>query len=57
MKQIDLIRIIKANGAVFVRHGGNHDFYKNIITGVSEAVPRHKEIKELLAHKIIKKLS
>jgi predicted RNA binding protein YcfA (HicA-like mRNA interferase family) len=57
MKQADLIRIITANGAVFVRHGGDHDYYRNHATGISEAVPRHREIKEQLARKIIKRLS
>ena len=57
MKRIDLIRIIEKNGARFVRHGGEHDWYKNPGTGIAEAVPRHREIKELLAKKIIKRLS
>ena len=57
MKRLDLIKIIEKSGAVFVRHGGNHDWYKNNETGVTEAVPRHREIKELLAKKIIKRLS
>ena len=57
MKQIDLVKIIEKNGAVFVRHGSNHDWYKNQETGIFEAIPRHKEIKELLAKKIIKRLS
>jgi len=57
MKRLDLIRIIEKNGATLVRHGSKHDWYKNRETGVAEAVPRHKEIKELLAKKIIKRLS
>jgi predicted RNA binding protein YcfA (HicA-like mRNA interferase family) len=57
MKRIDLIRIIEKNGARFVRHGSDHDWYKNLETGVAEAVPRHRDIKELLAKKIIKRLS
>jgi len=57
MKRIDLIKIIEKNGAEFIRHGGNHDWYKNKATGIAEAVPRHREIKELLAKKIIKRLS
>ncbi|MCL2184954.1 MAG: type II toxin-antitoxin system HicA family toxin [Treponema sp.] len=57
MKRIDLIRIIEKNGAVFIRHGSNHDWYKNHETGIAEAIPRHKEIKENLAKKIIKRLS
>ncbi|MDR2897670.1 MAG: type II toxin-antitoxin system HicA family toxin [Spirochaetaceae bacterium] len=54
MKRLDLIRIIEKNGAVFIRHGGEHDWYKNLNTGIAEAVPRHREIKELLAKKIIR---
>ena len=57
MKQLDLIRIIEKNGVQFVRHESNHDWYKNHKTGVAEAVPRHKDIKDLLAKKIIKRLS
>jgi len=57
MKRFDLIRIIVKNGAVLVRHGSNHDWYKNHETGTAESVPRHREIKEQLAKKIIKRLS
>ena len=57
MKRRDLITIIENNGAVFIRHGSNHDWYKKLQTGVAEAVPRHREIKEALAKKIIKRLS
>ncbi|MDR2477348.1 MAG: type II toxin-antitoxin system HicA family toxin [Treponema sp.] len=56
MKQRDLIHIILENGAVFVRHGSDHDWYKNPHTGKYEAVPRHREIKKQLAQKIIKNL-
>ncbi len=57
MKRIDLVRIIESNGAVLIRHGSNHDWYKNPNTNIAESVPRHKEIKEPLAKKIIKRLS
>ena len=57
MKRLDLVRIIKKNGAVFIRHGSDHDWYKNQKTGIAEAVPRHRNIKEILAKKIIKRLS
>jgi len=57
MKRLDLIRSIEQKGAVFIRHGSDHDWYKNPNTGIAEAVPRHREIKELLAKKIIKRLS
>ena len=57
MKRLDLIKIIEKNGAQFVRHGSKHDWYKNHKTDVAEAIPRHKDIKDLLAKKIIKRLS
>ncbi|MCL2845095.1 MAG: type II toxin-antitoxin system HicA family toxin [Chitinivibrionia bacterium] len=57
MKKNDLIKIITKNGAIFVRHGGNHDWYKNPKTGVGQAIPRHSEINEMLAKCIIKKLA
>lgn len=57
MKRADLIRKIEKDGAVFIRHGGNHDWYRNPITGMSQPVPRHREINEYLAKSIIRKLS
>ena len=57
MKAIDLIRKITEDGCVFVRHGSRHDWYRNVITGHAEAVPRHREIDERLARAIIRKLS
>lgn len=53
MKQRDLIKYLESKGFRFKRHGGNHDVYmrgKDV-----EEVPRHKEIAEILAKKIIKK--
>ena len=32
-------------------------WYKNNETGIAESIPRHREIKEQLAKKIIKRLS
>jgi mRNA interferase HicA len=57
MKRIDLIRTIEGFGCVLVRRGGKHDWYRNPVTGVSQAVPRHREIKEGLSGHIIKMLS
>jgi predicted RNA binding protein YcfA (HicA-like mRNA interferase family) len=48
---------IRAAGAVFVRHGSNHDMYENPRTGTIEAIPRHPDINEVLAKSIIKNLS
>ena len=56
MKRVDLIRAIEAIGCELVRHGGKHDWYRNLTTGVSQPVPRHREIKERLARRIVKML-
>lgn len=57
MKRVDLIRSIEASGCILVRHGGKHDWYCNPATGVSQPVPRHREIKEPLARRIIRLLT
>ena len=57
MKRIDLIRTIEGFGCLIVRHGAKHDWYRNPSTGVLQPVPRHREIKERLANRIVKMLS
>jgi hypothetical protein len=57
MKRVDLIRAIEDLGCEFVRHGAKHDWYRNPTTGVSQPVPRHREIKDRLARHILKMLS
>ena len=57
MKHVDLIKAIEASGCVLVRHGGRHDWYRNPVTGVSQPVPRHREVKEPLARRIIRMLT
>jgi mRNA interferase HicA len=44
-------------GCVLLRHGSKHDIYHNPNTGNSEPVPRHREINEHLAKKILKNLT
>lgn len=56
MKRVDLIRTIEGFGCVLIRHGAKHDWYRNPNTGVSQPIPRHREIKENLARHIIRKL-
>jgi hypothetical protein len=56
MKRVDLIREIEDFGCVLVRHGAKHDWYRTPNTGVSQPVPRHREINERLARKIIRVL-
>jgi len=57
MKRADLIKQLTARGAVFVRHGSNHDIYMQPRNGNTEPVPRHNEVKEYIAGKILKNLS
>ncbi len=56
MKRTDLVRKLEHEGCILLRHGGKHDWYRNPKTGVSQPLPRHREIKELLARNILKKL-
>lgn len=53
MKRRDLIKKLENAGFVFKEHGGNHDTYKR--GHDTEQVPRHNEIKEITAKKIMKK--
>ena len=56
MKRTVLIKRITGAGCVLVGHGAKHDWYRNPDTGVSQPVPRHREIKEALAKHILKAL-
>ncbi len=57
MKRADLVRKLELDGCLLIRRGGNHDWYRNPKTGVSQPVPRHREINEFLAKHILKKLA
>ena len=56
MKRRDLIARLENAGCRLLRHGSRHDIYHNPANGKSEPVPRHSEINELLAKKILKSL-
>lgn len=53
MKRVDLIKKLEENGWYLLRHGANHDIYTNGIK--QEAIPRHREINEKLAQKILQR--
>ncbi|MCP9468642.1 MAG: type II toxin-antitoxin system HicA family toxin [Nitrospira sp.] len=57
MKRKDLIQQLEASGCVLIRHGGKHDWYHNPVAKVSQLVPRHTEINEYLAKRILKIMS
>ena len=54
MKRRDLVRALEKMGCVLIRHGAKHDWYQNPRTRISQPVPRHREINEHLAKRIIK---
>ena len=56
MKRRDLIARLHEMGCEMIRHGGKHDFYRQPATGLLQPVPRHNEINEILARKIIRYL-
>lgn len=53
MKRCELIKKLEAKGWYLERHGANHDVYTDGLH--FEIVPRHPDIKEMLAKAIIKK--
>ena len=57
MKRKDLERRLRVAGCYLKREGASHSLWINPKTGVVEAIPRHKEIKEPLARKILKRLN
>ena len=57
MKRRDLVTRLEEAGCELLRHGGRHDIYHNPATGRSEPVPRHREINEILARKILRSLT
>jgi predicted RNA binding protein YcfA (HicA-like mRNA interferase family) len=57
MKRRDLVAELERVGCVLLRSGAKHDIYHNPKSGKSEPVPRHREINELLAKKILKSLA
>ena len=52
MKNRDLIKKLNQAGFEMVRNGGNHDIFKK--GNIEIPVPRHKEINEMTAKKILK---
>lgn len=53
MKKRDIEKRLHELGWWFDRHGGNHDVWTN--GHICEFVPRHVEVGEMLAKKIIRK--
>ena len=57
MKRSALLKHLRRYGCYLKREGRSHSLWCNPNTGHVEAVPRHTEISDKLAKKIIKALS
>ncbi len=57
MKRRDLLRHLQQHACEILREGGSHTLVVNRSTGRSAAVPRHREINELVAQKICRALN
>jgi len=57
MKRQDLERKLRIAGCYLKREDASHSLWINPKNGVIEAIPRHNDIKEPLAKKILKNLN
>jgi predicted RNA binding protein YcfA (HicA-like mRNA interferase family) len=56
VKRVDLERHLAQHGCVLAREGGRHSVYRNPANERRAAVPRHREIRDLLARQICRQL-
>ena len=56
MKRVDLIKHLLKNGCVFMREGAKHSVFFNPNLKRISTVPRHNEIHDFLAKKILRDL-
>jgi mRNA interferase HicA len=56
MKRQKLIQYLQKNGCELLREGSRHSIWHNPKSGTLTAIPRHSEIKELMARKICQDL-
>jgi mRNA interferase HicA len=52
VKRLVLVKHLKKNGCLLLREGSNHSWWINPNKNLRSAVPRHSEIKDILARKI-----
>ena len=57
MKLNALLKHLRRHGCHLKREGRSHALWTNPTTGATEAVPRHKEVPDVLARKICRGLS
>lgn len=56
MKRAELLKHLKFHGCYQLREGAKHSWWYNPTTNKRSAIPRHAEIKNILASKICKDL-
>jgi mRNA interferase HicA len=56
MKRIELLRHLRENGCLMLREGARHSWWYNQAQNKRSAIPRHTEIRDILAQKICKDL-
>ena len=56
MKRRDLVEHLRSHGCRLLREGGRHSWWLNPDQNRRSAVPRHREIHDVLAKKICKDL-
>ncbi len=56
MKKKELLKYLRSQGCDLLREGGRHSWWLNSSLNRRSAIPRHSEIKDILAKKICKDL-
>ena len=56
MKRNKLLKHLRSHGCELLREGGRHSWWHNPSLNRRSAIPRHTEIKDILAQKICKDL-
>ena len=56
MKRKQLLKYLRAQGCEFLREGKRHSWWHNPNLNKRSSVPRHNELKDILAKKICKDL-
>lgn len=56
MKRKDLLKLLRSQGCEMLREGSRHSWWWNPDSNKRSAIPRHSEIKDILAKKICKDL-
>jgi len=56
MKRRDLVRHLEGHGCTLLREGGNHSWFHHPAQKRRSAVPRHREVSDILSRKICRDL-